>query len=181
MDFWAEPCNADAARALGWRIAQLMNTRAAWRGIYFSSLLTNLYEDPACIPRWESRQTKDDRARHAAFWKMCRLLAHSIAASDPDRQINVKIPKRDDQRRADEWQAEHNRDNNEKRSARAQGLAEMIREQYEWLKNECPDWTDAEVRTRLQVDFGVYATKGNDVLSRDVVNKAIRGEPVAAA
>lgn len=181
MDFWAEPCNAEAGRALGWRIAQLMSTRAAWRGVYFSSLLTNLYEDPACIPRWESRQTKDDRDRHAAFWKMCRLLADSVAASDPDRQINVSIPRRDDQRKAEEWQAEHNRDNNERRSERAQSLAEQIREQYEWLKSECPEWTDAEVRTRLQADFGFYATKGNSVLSRETVNAALRGTNDTAA
>ncbi len=181
MDFWAEPCNRDASQLLGWRIAELMGSQIRWRGIYFSSLITNLYEDPTSVPRWERKETPDDRARLAAFWKMCRLLAQSVAASDPDRQINVVIPRREEQRRADEWQAEHNRDNNEKRSERAASLARQIREQYAWLKCECPEWTDAEIRTRLQSDFAVFATKGNEVLSRETVNAALRSDGDEAA
>ncbi len=93
MAFWGEPCNRDAARLLGWRIAQLMGSQVRWRGVYFSTLITNLYEDPTSVPRWERKEAPDDRTRLAAFWKMCRLLAQSVAASDPNRQINVAMPK----------------------------------------------------------------------------------------
>ncbi len=180
MDFWAEPCNLDASRILKPRIAELRNTRAAWRGVYFSSLLTHLDEDPTSVPRWERKETKYDRDRLAAFWKMCGLLADSIAAEYPERQINVKIPKGDTQRKADEWQAEHNRDNNEKRSQRAKKLAEQIREYYEWLKKEYPERTDAQIRTKIQHDFAGFATKGNSVLSRETVNAALRSNGAAA-
>ena len=180
MDFWAEPCNADAARLLEPRIAELRVRPVRWRGVFFSGLLAELYSDPTTVPRWERREGDGSR-RLAAFDKMCRLLADSLAAEHPGRQINVKIPKRDTQRRAEEWQAEHNRDNNDKRSERARALAEMIREQYAWLKREWPDSADSDIRTRLQHDFAFYATKGNDRLSRETVNKALReGEHTAA-
>jgi hypothetical protein len=181
MDFWAEPCNRDASQVLGWRIAQLRGANVRWRGVHFSTLITNLYEDPTSVPRWERKETADDARRLAAFWKMCRLLADSIAASNPDRQINVLIPKRSDQRRSEEWQAEHNRDNNEKRSERAEKLAERIRARYEEVKRERPSLSDSEVRAWLQHEFAAHATKGNDVLSRETVNAALRGGDDEAA
>lgn len=180
-DFWAEPCNAEAARLLEPKIAELRVRPIRWRGVFFSGLIAELYSDPTTVPRWERRETGEDGRRISAFKKMCRLLADSIEAEGPGRQINVKIPKRDAQRRAEEWQAEHNRDNNEKRSERSRGLAGQIRGQYAWLKREYPGWTDAQVRTRLQHDFGSYATKGNAALSRETVNAALRGLDDSAA
>lgn len=181
MDFWAEPCNADAARVLDPRIAELRRSAVRWRGVSFSSLLTELYSDPTTVPRWERRDAPEDGRRLAAFKKMCRLLADAIHARHPGCQIDVKIPKRDDQKRAEDWQAEHNRDNNAARSERSQSLHGQIREQYAWLRRVHPEWPDGEIRTILQKDFAVYATKGNDRLSRETVNAALRGGENGAA
>lgn len=182
MDFWMEPSNRVAGLILNPLIAEMRNSGLAWRGVYFSTVLTHLYEDPTSVPRWEREETKYDRERLAAFKKMCKLLAATVAAQyGPHRQINVVVSKRAEQKKREDWQAEHNRDNNEKRSEKARDLAEQIREHYEWLKGECPDWTDAEIRTKIQHDFGHHATKGNMALSRETVNKALREGDGAAA
>lgn len=101
-DFWE--ANRDAAKILNPRIRELHKDAdsphealrgVSWRGVYFSHLLTILYADPAVLPRWENRETQEDRDHIGAFWKMCRLIAQSIKAEyGPDRQINVELPRK---------------------------------------------------------------------------------------
>lgn len=175
MDFW--DANQDAARVLNPLIRELMRGDHSWKGVYFSTLLTTLYADPTTLPKWENKETTEDRTNLLAFGKMCRLLSDAIKNQyGADRQINVSIPKRSQP--AANWQTGHNRDNNEKRSKNAENLAKAIRSRYELLTEEQPAWTDSEVRTRLQRDFGAYASKklpgGTPVLSRETVNAALR-------
>lgn len=178
MDFW--DANQDAARVLDPLIRELMRGDHSWKGVYFSTLLTTLYADPTTLPKWENKETTEDRTNLLAFGKMCRLIADVIKIDyGPDRQINVTIPKRNEH--TSSWQTGHNRDNNEKRSKKAQDIAEAIRSRYKFLAEEQPGWTDSEVRTRLQRDFGAYATKKvhgvTALLSRETVNAALRAKP----
>lgn len=175
MDFWHE--NSDAARILNPMIRELSTQNHAWKGIYFSTLLTLLYADPTVIPRWENRETEEDRNHISAFFKMCRLLADAVKAKyGANRQINVTIPKKNEP--AKDWQTGHNRDNNDNRSSRSRALAIAIRSRYKSLQEET-DWTDSQIRTRLQRDFGAYSTGDTDLLSRSTVNLALKEDDVA--
>ncbi len=94
-DFWFEPCNRDAAALIEPLVSEMRRSWVSWAGVQFSDLLTELYSDPTTVARWERLETDEDYKRLAAFKKMCRLMAHSIEASRPGRQINVVIPKGD--------------------------------------------------------------------------------------
>ncbi len=94
-DFWFEPCNRAAAALIEPLVSHMRRSWVSWAGVQFSDLLTELYSDPTTVARWERLETDEDYKRLAAFKKMCRLMADSIEASRPGRQINVVIPKGD--------------------------------------------------------------------------------------
>lgn len=183
LDFWLEPSNRDAGRMLSPLLSEIAKSGASWAGVRFSALLTILWSDPAAIAAWERESDGADQRRMlVATRKLCRLLADAVAARyGPDTRLEVKIPKRDVKRSPSEWQDEHNRDNSQKRSEASALLHRAIRKRHKELSEEHPDWSDSRIRGELQAEFGDFATKGNDTLSRETINAALRDTGGSAA
>ncbi len=92
--FW--DANREASRYIRWRVDELRRSGVRYGGVAFSEVLATLYGEPAIIQRWRSRGTKHDRSRHDALLKLCRLVADSIAAVNPDVRLVVTMSTRDE-------------------------------------------------------------------------------------
>lgn len=60
MNFWST--NMEAAKYINWRIAELRNHDAIYRGVSFSGVLTILYGEPAIIRRWKAAEDDPEAA-----------------------------------------------------------------------------------------------------------------------
>jgi hypothetical protein len=130
-DFWAEPCNRDAAALIEPLVSEFRRSWVSWAGVQFSSLLAELYSDPTTVPRWERGESKEDFKRLAAFKKMCRLVADSIADKESHRQINVAIPK--GYRRAASKTEARDQDRRERRDEEHEDLSRLVERTMEGL------------------------------------------------
>lgn len=82
-------------RYIDWRVTELRRSGNAYGGVRFAAIIGRLYDEPASVAQWENRGTKRDRADHAAWRKMCRLVADSILAAHPDVFLHIHTNPKD--------------------------------------------------------------------------------------
>lgn len=122
---WRDSENRATARLLNPIIGILLKSKLAYNCIYFSTLITHLYGDPAIITRWENGVTVEDRQHSRAFQKMCRYIADLINADDAGRIISIHVP------------AKYDRVASRKDSGikdRMESKSRERREVYDWVK-----------------------------------------------